>query len=227
MKPFKNQQMRDKAWDGMPEERRREIAYHEAGHAVMFFFFGESIDGINMRGSVNFAAMVKKRAMALYGHVAHMRSTALHSLAKATAARECMINLAGPCAAHIFNGGTSEWLDELFEDHWDEELIDNTDLTKTIKMAKALHDTPGRQQQFINRMAQWTEEALSMPHLWRLVEALGERLNTQKSMTGDSALRIMQKAWGDRGSLPFYEDPKWKRRLAPKIASGSTEAAGE
>lgn len=198
--------------------RRRELSYHEAGHAVMYFFFCQSIDSINMRGNKRSAAYVRKWKAKPHVMIELYR-TSFPPLAKLEAAREIMIYLAGPCAQGIHTQNTDFWFDELFDEWWDvDDPADTCDLSCIMRCAYALHGRTGRASQFVRRMTEWTAEALALPHVWQLVEVLAARLQTQDTMTGNSACKIMSEAWGERGSYPVLnESRKWKRRFNPKL----------
>lgn len=106
------------------------------------------------------------------------------------------------------------WLDKnLEEGEWEDS--DGEDLNKAVHLAKRLCGDNGHVWRMVRRMASWTDEALSHPRLWAVVEALSEQLLTVKTrMCGKRARRIMDKAWGENPLLPYMEMGQlWRRRF--------------
>jgi len=198
---------------------KRENAYHEAGHAVIPWMFGvhSNLQFIDMRGTRAVAAYVRHRdemVSAIQGNW-DRRNSELFLHMKREAERRVMADLAGPAAADRVRDSEGYWYDELMED-WGLLGDDpNHDAGLAVVLTKALYGDTGRAWQFLRRMAQWTDEALSHPQVWAVVEALADRLQSTKTrLSGSSANRIMDRAWGLPGTFPLaHMGRTWRRRL--------------
>ena len=204
------------------DEERREIAYHEAGHAAMHWMFGDfdAIHHIDMRGGFGFHAAVVSQKL----NIKKLSSWYPRTLLQFQAKQQIMGLLAGHAAENLLGGGDVEsWIscrmqerEELSEDHdpflWDK----GTDLYHAFEIAKVVHGDNGLAVRMIRRVATWTDEALSHPRMWAVVEALAAQLmNIKTRMSGRRAERIMLRAWGVLyEGIPFLTmGRKWKRRF--------------
>ena len=222
---------------------RREIAFHEAGHAAMHWFFqtpGDFIH-IDMRGTAEVWAFVRSFSPSLSPLVIGAVHAVCPAYGRATAARAVMHHLSGPCAQEIhrhglgddehggflnpplFGGspGWDDWFHRLADD-WDcGETGGRDDFDRAAAAAAAIHPSPGRRREFLRRVAGWTEEAFASPRLWGVVTALAARLETADFLDGQDAWEVMEAAWGDAPAA----DPvltlgrKWLRRLYPPLAA--------
>lgn len=206
-------------WEQLPHERKKTIAYHVAGQAAMHFFFCSGFYDINMRGNHEIKSMVREPMTPPELVIEYYKSCPIMGIepARSRAMTSSMEMLGGPCAENMLVNGDSRWLDRLYESHRDHNLTGQTDLSRVIRYSRALYGDAGMADRFIRRMATWTQEALSMPRLWGVVESLAERLINQKTMSGDAAYTIMGKAWGDKEHVPYCSIKKWRRRVFRKM----------
>jgi hypothetical protein len=63
-------------------------------------------------------------------------------------------------------------------------------------------------------VAGWTDEVLSEPRAWRVVEALAAELLRAETLDRDPAWQVMAAAWGAGRTVPILElGRKWRGRL--------------
>ena len=205
-------------------ETKRETAYHEAGHAAILWMFGNAheIVLIKMKGTAGRCAQVRRRLYDLVKAILDgPRATPFDGLnpvaryvVRMHAQREMLYRLAGYATEGKLSPPDSmHWLETALEEgewEWNEE----EDLSKAVKLANAVCGDNGNAGRMLRRMASWTDEALSHPRLWGVVEALAEQLATVKGrMSGHKAYLIMKEAWGE-GTLPYLEmGRRWRRRF--------------
>ncbi len=195
---------------------KRSLAYHEAGHAAMYWVFGNLPEFIDMRGNRKNAAFVRSRPLwfGRFETVRNMPETVRHAN-RLGCQRECMVRLAGYAAQSRVDdklGGEVWYLDLLECDEW---LYDEDhDINRAVSAAKGLYGDNGNAWWFLNRMASWTDEAFNHPQLWAGVESLAERLQSvQRRISGNRVFDIMNKAWPD-ANLPIWSmGQKWRRRF--------------
>jgi hypothetical protein len=186
---------------------KRRTAYHEAGHASMLFMFGElsALLHISMRSTLDHKASVVVRRPSNMGF-------------KPQAQRWMMFDLAGYAAvSRLSNPPDATWLEaRLDEGEW--EYSEDEDIHKAVNTAKVICGDNNRAWKMLRRMASWTDEAVSHPQLWALVEALAAQLLAAKTrISGNRAERIMDDAWRGPSGLPYMEmGQRWKRRFSIK-----------
>ena len=225
------------------EQERREVVYHEAGHVSMHWLFGTLSDlaYIDIRGSGYFPAVVVSRGIDAIDMIegCDRRDKQALGLVEIKARQSVMYHLAGfaaedrvkyvpPGGAEIRvtmnklivqSEGGSElplWFADLLYGDPNELLAeDDYDFMRAVNTAKALYGETEESQRFLREMAQWTDEALSHPRLWAVVESLAERLQTiTTKLSAQSAIKIMSDAWGDRSGVPYEQmGQKWQRRF--------------
>lgn len=203
---------------------KREIAYHEAGHAAITWLFGKFSDlqFIDMQGSDEALAFVNTRAdlMAIVEqHPEQYRnaSAEMQRVIRLQSKMRMMFNLAGFAAENRVQPPESgwHWLEELMaDDCW--VLCEGHDLLCATRLARAIHGPNGNAIRFLKRMATWTDEAFAEPRLAAAVDALADRLVRVKTrLDGPAAVRTMDRAWGNPTALPYLElGRKWRRRFA-------------
>lgn len=210
-------------------EMRREIAYHEAGHAAMLFMFGRErgIIEIDMLGNQHYAARVRHAPFAL-GHVFMWPGISLSDIRRILGSRceveakqAIMHGLAGYAAQARIYPPPYHWFDVCWEqqDSYDwnpEDAASSDDVIAALHIARTMKGRNGNAYRLLKRMADWTDEALSHPQLWAVVQALAESLLTTKRRMGASRVcRIMQSAWGNDLPRPYAQmGRKWRRRFA-------------
>jgi hypothetical protein len=202
------------------EIMKREIAYHEAGHTVIPWMFGVQSDlqWIDMRSTRHRHAQVRYRDIMLFAIQGNWdrRDPRVVSVMRIAAVKQIMCNLAGTAAAYRVDPEADPdlhdiWYDQLIEDN---ACPGGKDMALSIRVAQALYGDTGRAWQFLRRMARWTDEALSHPQVWAVVQALADRLqSTRARLSGSTANRIMDRAWGLPGTFPLLlMGRKWRRR---------------
>lgn len=225
------------------DDERREVAYHEAGHASMHWLFGTVSDlgYIAMNGNAVHTAFVRSRRTNVIGLIEscdpHDRAAVDRATLKAQ--QVVMYSLAGMAAesrveyvpefaakaiavaremkAQLgFN--TPLWFYEVASPQELEIYEGEHDFDKAHQVAQALYGDSGKCWEFLERMAVWTDEALSHPRMWAVVEALAERLQTIKTrLSAQAAIKIMSAAWGESTGLPYLQiGPDWEQRFPVK-----------
>lgn len=194
--------------------RRKVTAYHEAGHAVMDWLWWREnhLVMIDMRGKTGVHAFVKSER-----RLDRNPDTWPNELRQLNATAMIMQKLAGPAAGSRFDGTGSEWFSVTFEEygHLERSLIESSDMGLSIKAARAGVGNK-RWLSFLEKVAKWTEEAVSHAKVWKIIEALATRLETQQTMQASSAIRIIEKSAGDDWSAPIRLHSlgaKWEKRL--------------
>ena len=197
-------------------EQVRLIAYHEAGHAAMHWFFGSFGDliHIDMAGDERNLAFVRQTSFALLPMM--VRGAALISpcLGRATAAKAIMHHLSGPCTENRACERDPEWLAYLL-DGWN--LYPGSDAALAVEAAEAAFPeakTSKPAWTLLRRVGRWVDECFSEPRMWTVVEALANRLATATVMEADEAWGVMQQAWGGECcGAPWTMGRKWRRRF--------------
>ncbi|MBN2577646.1 MAG: hypothetical protein JXB10_01465 [Pirellulales bacterium] len=209
--------MRDIAAD---PEKRRQNAYHESGHAVILFMFCNhyDIEQINMFGTFENHAHVR------------MRSLNLKYLSSGMGKIPVWMQLQAKMKIMYFLGGYAAEgrVGKYQNEHWFQEEIDSgdwefsegEDINKAVSLAKVVWGDNGQAWKILRRLAAWTDEALSHPRLWSVVNALSERLiAVKRRISGGRVCKIMEDAWGEPG-LPCMEmGRQWRRRFNMKGAT--------
>ena len=216
----------DQYWD----DERRLTAFHEAGHASIFWFFQQRnfLHGVNMVGDERVDGFVRQSTITPLGYISGVVQTNPQR-AEALATMVSMHALAGLCAEGIF-GATDYPHDNLewFQIPIDEIEIDNSllevaqsfemgDLPQATRPAFELHgpNEPKIRAHLI-KAARWTESALKFARMEQVVSSLAIELipvcEAAGEMSGDTAWELMTAAWGNLKALPLYSKP-WNRRF--------------
>ena len=199
---------------GVRTEWEHALAYHEAGHAAMYFFFGEL-------GDICYIDMVPSRdsdacVFARNGSMSLLRSDASISmgLKRLYATKVIMQKLAGLCAENRVTCRNKKWF-RCPVLRRDLKAGKQFDFPQAMEAAKMVYANSDQADQFAELIATWTEDALTIPRLWAVVEALAEQLKSVERLEGDDAREVMVTAWGD-GDLPPYMHvgSEWRRRLS-------------
>jgi hypothetical protein len=211
--------------DDITPERKREHAYHEAGHVAILFMFGRAFDinHIDMRGNLDLAASINVSNVYSVELIENaLRDNNTQRCLQLGVKQDIMFGLAGYAAGNrLKEPDDTDWLDQLIKD--DEWEVEGHDIFEVIRTANSLWGEPkdgcicsrGTWSR-IRRLAAWTDEALSHPRLWAVVEALAEQLQTVKTrMFTRRICHITRTAWGDLGFPPYRSmGPKWRRRFS-------------
>jgi hypothetical protein len=211
--------------EGVTPERKREIAYHEAGHAAIQWMFGNAnnIDHISMYGTIDFSAIVRTREYDFIKLILDSPNTepidklppTMQNVLRIQAKQRMMHDLAGYGTEGKLNPVDDwHWLDiQLDEGEW--EYSEGDDINRAVKVAKAVCGDNGNAWRMLRKMAAWTDEAILHPRLWAVIDALAKQLVTvKKRMGGIKAYRIMEKAWGENTGLPYMDmGRQWRRRF--------------
>jgi len=212
-------------------QTRRTTAYHEAAHAAMHFMFGKYVERIDMTGGPNNAlAGVQGEGGTWTSPMlirAHVESGDGRD-AKVEAMMGLIQLLAGPYIDHklepaIYDEGFDPiWLSERVEIHYTlpdeshpDEIDEGCDVVRAVRIAFAAYgeDSP-RSWGFLRRAGKWTEQLVEESRVWRVIEALGERLIVADWMSGGEADDLMASAWGKRTGFGLRDLPwKWRRRF--------------
>lgn len=184
--------------------KRKDTEFHEAGHAAMLFFFGnsENFRGIDMNPSGNYVAAVLDDYM-----ITKFRGAAMAHL---------MGFLAGPCVDSLRGLLGKDWLNELLNNQSQMESR-TSDISAAVEIAAVYHYHADyvAQRRMLRTAAKWTEEALSHPRLWAVVEALAKRLKRHQTMAAYVAWQIMGDAFGPCDGTPYKSFGKqWQRRFS-------------
>ncbi len=143
-------------------EQRRQTAYHEAGHVLVLWMYGQYGDlrKIDMRPNFSRIAVVNAKGEAFLPCTLPQTSRAV------------LFCLAGACAANRVVSNIPDWLDwELNE--WEADGSDpGHDMGKAIAVTGTLYGNSKRAETFVRRCAMWTDELMTHPRCWRVVEAL-------------------------------------------------------
>lgn len=188
----------------IPRILRRDTAYHEAGHAAIYFFAG-------CFGDLGFIDMRPDKANWARVHPDHAGfQSAPHWRA--------MLSLAGPYAQNRVEDKAEDWLEWALEDagmEWNDCFAppedDNQDVANAVRAARMCYPKSWRRvRQFVLRMGRWTDECFNEPGMWRVVEALAEVLCHKDHLERDQAWEIMERAYG--AEWPPCLCPRWRRR---------------
>lgn len=210
-------------WEKISPGKRRQTAFHEAGHAAVHWLFAdEGFQFVSMGDDGRVFGFVRHVG---FGHspehIAAIAET-WRAGGLSRAAHTIMLNLAGPCVQNIHersigkdSGYGEDWLDELIDEHFGDE---GTDIANAIAAAAAVYPTERRQFGFLRRVAGWTDEAFSDPRVWSAVASLAARLEVADLVEADEAFDLMAAGWGeDAPGMPILAlGRKWRRRFLPK-----------
>ena len=200
--------------NGVHAEWRSVMAYHEAGHAAMYFFFGQLGDlcHIDMVPSGDTDACVVTRNVSMFWLCSD--SSVPMGLRKLNATKIIMQKLAGPCAQNRVTRRDTEWFRcPMLRRDW--KGGEQPDFAQATEAAKFVYDDADQANQFAEQIATWTEQALIIPRLWAVVEALAKQLESVDLLEAVDALATMTTAWGD-GDIPpsMHVGPDWRKRLS-------------
>lgn len=205
--------------------RRRVIAYHEAGHAAMVFFYGKNwIEYIDLRADESKPPRVRMLEYTPDDIAAFqkddMRNATNH------AKMYIMIKFAGPAAQCSVDVDSVEGYDD-FHKWFNEEVnayercgwqSSPCDFTDACEAAKALHGSRGRKWfQFMRQVADWSNELILHPRMDAIVDALANTLLREQFVKGETAWEIMTNAWGYDGCPLSSFERKWRRRVAVPV----------
>jgi hypothetical protein len=194
------------------EESRRSVAYHEAGHAAISWFFGDQHEIEHIRvcdGDVSYFGDVETRGGVLSPVL--WIDLCPPEQAKPNAIKIIMFYLAGPCAqARGDDDDAANWFENLnlLTDRSDDG---GDDLSRAIFAAEALARKGFNPDTLLKRAARWTEEALSNVSVWQVVEAISARLQVTDRIEVDEACEIMETISPPANPLAYRG--KWKRRF--------------
>jgi hypothetical protein len=201
-----------------------ELAYHEAAHAVFSWMFGDGveIEYIEMRETCpGRRGWVRMRGFDISEWwdlgILPLSGLSTRKFSELKTTQEIMNSLAGGAAENrVSILKNPYWLDEEMALASSKQLSSQHDVAHALRLAEHLCGSNDIARKEIRRMASWTDEALSHPRLWGVIEALAEKLAAVKyRMGGTRACRIMNKAWGHETALPYLEmGPKWRRRFS-------------
>lgn len=205
------------------KQRRQEVAYHEAGHAVCAILFGNrsDIDHIDMIGTEDLWAFVRSRNHDRMLAAAWIRCGQL-AQSRAAIARYVFFHLCGPCAGSKYstpdNHDSWQWLQDLFDDRWDDDEGDS-DLGRCLKALPVILDSERKQMRFLEMIARWADEAMNTPQIWGAVTRLAEKLITVTRLDADEVLAELDAGANYESALPMFMSMgrKWKRRFFPPI----------
>ena len=195
-------------------ENRRAIAFHEAGHAVAAWLFGE----IPIQITVLNEAMDVARGR--LGSVAVDSPIGLFSVIDAMnrdsrAGRQCAARaivgfMAGPCAEGICTSNH----------YWYREMvalrnIEGSDAHWVLEFAAQVYLPEARRhQRWLATLRDWTQELLSAPRVWTVVETLALQLTATDVLDDLDAMIVMDEAWGTQDAIPIESlGARWRRRF--------------
>lgn len=219
------------------EQQRHATAIHEAGHAAISFFFQMDIEyGIKIRSREEFIELERREDsvpnfeyglfLQFPGYIAHFppfvggvtRRTKMELLTYLM-----MEQMAGECseAKHVGEGGS------LDQDLWFEDAVDDyqrlredypdirlrCDFADVDRAAQQAYKQPARQWNLQQKVAEWTEEAISHPGVALAIQALADLLlASDQGMIGSrDSVPVMRDAF--QGHRYAFEDPTWVARF--------------
>ena len=210
-------------------EERRSTAYHEAGHASMFWFFQQRyfLLGINVVGDEKVDGFVRRSTITPPGCISGLVRTNPQK-AESIAIMESMHALAGLCAEEIIGSRDDphdnlEWF-QIPIDEIEDSLLEVAqsfeigDMHQAARAALELHG-PNVQKirQHLIKAARWTESALKFAGMEHVVSSLATELiqvsESAGEMSGDTAWALMAAAWRQPKAFPLLSRP-WNRRFA-------------
>lgn len=193
----------------------RLTAYHEAGHAAAYAFFGyNGFKGISIIPTSKYTGLFTQRRS--YFHLNdwyHERLKwiyARNEIIELLAGREAEIKAGNSCMEPLLDE-----IDKLEKSspsfNLEEVLRFGTDEGKALALAKAIQTKGWSTDRIILTCEEWTKELLDIPLVWKTVENIAERLIEVGEITDldeyDSLISpVLYKQC-------YY--PKWKRRSEP------------
>ncbi|MDB5385344.1 MAG: hypothetical protein JWM11_990 [Planctomycetaceae bacterium] len=196
------------------QQQLRRTAYHEAGHAVMMWFFALDIECIDMRRTATNYGAVETESLDIENWI--RESQASGQSGKFHAARGIMIFLAGLCAENRAHENSPAWLQNAVEEYSQCRHDETHDLSRVWGIMAACH--PDRKQgiRFARVVKKWVDEAFTIPELWAAVESLAKIAMKADVLDGPHAFQIIQQAvgWNTSRNAPYVcAGPRWKRRF--------------
>lgn len=201
---------------------RRNVAYHEAGHAVTHFLLSEWMEFVEIDVSEetfwettgNWGRTRCFQVGPEYD-VGQLLQTDIRQ-ARAVAARYAVNYLSGACVTNILEPTAIDWVEEMFEEA--EELDDPyyTDIMRAMRVMNLLYPRHrGRQNRHLAHMQQYTDELFREPRVWSLVEALATELQQTDYLDGIEIFSLLNGIYDDRVNVtPMYSlGRKWRRRF--------------
>ena len=217
----------------MRRQSGKEMAFHEAGHAAMVWFFAESwnVVEIDMKPDGNTAARVWIHDDLNLEYLASLP----RNKATEIATRVIMRKLAGDRAQKRVAGNyflsqfelllqlKGEYLKKYLKSwNWNHDGH-KEDFPLAVSIAKVLYHEDRQLIGFLRRLGRWTDECLSHPWMWTVVTALASKLKPGIVLDGQLAWEIMESAWKGpkvwNAPLLHFNPPyftlgsKWKRRF--------------
>lgn len=226
------QSVRKKKAKGGENDALLPQAYHEAGHAAMYFFFGEAEDlhSVDIIPNTQNSRAGRTSAMTFDRQRELMSvSVGCDDYRRIEAITWIMIDLAGYSAENKVafpDCPGRNWLEvERENQFWDPDPV--SDFSKAEGVARAFCGEGRSHWGFISRLGRWTDEAIRSPRMWKVVEVLTAELLGNDRLEGKTAWRIMKDAWGPGDLFPYVSTRTWKRRFrTPKIASSASATTG-
>jgi hypothetical protein len=207
-----------RSWD-----ERRTTVYHEAGHAVVFWLFGEWVESIEIHSDKRaeklheWGRVITGKGLNPVDQVSILEGTPMQRPAAASAILGWM---AGPFAGDTAADQAEGWFGWLFEQHY-EFPQPNSDAAKILQVADAMypmHD--GRKWRYLRMLATWTEELFANADVARVHAALVSKLAGRQRLRGGDAFGVMNAARGRNDVFPILSlGPTWRRRFRPLFRS--------
>jgi hypothetical protein len=217
---------------------RFRTAVHEAGHAVVSFFFQVSVNYSLYLGSrEDFFDWIRSTEEAhaddRAGAMRHergynaffppIRRQPKRSADLEVLAYDMMESMAGPCAEAFYSGAEGirdkyQWFKEVQQEH-DEDLLEfegqelKTDYARFERRSRQAYKQASRRWAFEQKVAEWTEEVITDPGVGSAVQSLADFLVKSRRTVHEypTTNRIMEEAFA--GHRYAFEDPKWLERL--------------
>ena len=232
-------------WRERFPEMAGQHAMHEAAHAVAAWFLGDwDLVQISMQPNRKSVARNRRRCFIRPVPIAADAAALKRQWAKYEYAREAIIFLAGPYSDGATEPSDSHWLELAIEisddfdamDHWGGILTEQMvldylkslspldDITVATLYAYCLFPRSRRRAwRWLDMVAKWTEEMLSLPRMWSAVESLADVLLRQNTMERFRCLDLIGKAMNHKGAPLYLQLPKWRQRFhlpVPKPTAG-------
>jgi len=212
------------------EDENSLTAFHEAGHAAMFWFFQQQfyLKGISMAPTEDHWGCVMQSSITPPFTLSHL-AILNPQRALRVAMMEAMHCLSGPYAESRFglDDGSSEdlfWLESLYEElGLDDSLREmaernfGTDLATAARIGFELYEDESKVFRFIRKCSEWTVLSFSFGRMDSVVKELAKvlidlRASEKEILDGPSTWACMEDAWDSR-KKPL-QDPSWRRRFS-------------
>ncbi len=197
-------------------------SYHEAGHAALYSFIGDSsrFHGLSVIPEAGSTGRMQAGSDPL--NLVFDGDSENVAWGKAQAKCDVIINLSGPVAEAI---AKEEYFSPVCEDVSFDSLSyesldvwrEVSDLGRAWTVTEALQSKTWPAFRIMLQLEKWTEEILRSTEVWDVVETLAGLLINNGVVLPDDYFQIGSKIYGRK-----FKDRLWKRRLLPVFQRKAT-----